>query len=172
VETYKSSNTESTLKQLHRCQNHTCIDVTNNVLQATRQHHQALCLSASVHQMPGSTLTACLIDEIRKHESDFVSRSLICRSTGVSLCRAVVWRRACQHRNADDSKPSEGPDDLIPSIYFTEPLGKKLTGTLSNIRKNRVHQGIDDERSNIISNVDEELMPTLRLIFLQSVSQP
>jgi hypothetical protein len=87
------------------------------------------------------------------------------------LCRAVVWRRACQHRNTNDSKPREGPDDLMPSVYVTEPLGERLTGTLSDIRKNRVHQGIDDKRSNIISNVDEELMPTLRLIFLQNVNQ-
>lgn len=49
METYKSSNTESTLKQLHRCQNHACIDVANYVLRATRQHHQALRLSVSVH---------------------------------------------------------------------------------------------------------------------------
>jgi hypothetical protein len=59
--------------------------------------------------------------------------------------------------------------DTISILH--ETLAKVLTGSLSNIRKNRVHQGIDNKRSDIISNVDEELMPSLRHIFLQSVSQ-
>lgn len=52
-ETYKSCNTKSTLKQLHRYQHEAYIDVKNNVLQATRQPHPALGLSASFSSNAG-----------------------------------------------------------------------------------------------------------------------
>lgn len=42
----------------------------------------------------------------------------------------------------------------------------KLTGTLRNQRKRGVHKCINNKASNIVGNVNEELMPTLGLIRL------
>lgn len=47
----------------------------------------------------------------------------------------------------------------------------KLTSTLRNLRKHGVHKCIDNKASNIVGNVNEELMPTLGLIRLDGSAE-
>lgn len=47
---------------------------------------------------------------------------------------------------------------------------QQLTCTLRNQRESSIHDRIDDKRSTVVSDVDEELVPALRLICLKWVS--
>ena len=46
----------------------------------------------------------------------------------------------------------------------------QLTCTLRNQRKSSIHKRIDDKSSDIISDINEELVPALRLVSLGLVS--
>jgi hypothetical protein len=45
---------------------------------------------------------------------------------------------------------------------------RQLTSTLGDVRQDIVHQSVDDESNNIVSKIDQELMPALRFIRLDS----
>lgn len=53
--------------------------------------------------------------------------------------------------------------------YFTSH-GAPLTCTLRNQRESRIHERIDDKSSDIITDIDEKLVPALRHVMLGRVS--
>lgn len=62
----------------------------------------------------------------------------------------VIWRCAREDRNRHKDKAANGPDK----------------GTAVKKRQEGVHKGIDDKRCESEGDVDEELVPTLRLVAL------
>lgn len=62
----------------------------------------------------------------------------------------VIWRCARENRNGHEDKAANGPDK----------------GTAVEKRQEGVHEGIDDKRCESESDVDEELVPALRLVAL------
>jgi hypothetical protein len=45
---------------------------------------------------------------------------------------------------------------------------EELTSTLGDIGHDVVHQSVDDESNNIVSEVDQKLVPSLRIVRLVS----
>lgn len=41
------------------------------------------------------------------------------------------------------------------------------TGTFGHQRKNRIHKRIDNKSNNVVGDIDQELMPSLRIIRLK-----
>lgn len=62
----------------------------------------------------------------------------------------VIWRCTREHRNGHKDKATDGPNK----------------GTAIEKRQEGVHEGIDDKRCESEGDVDEELVPTLRLVAL------
>lgn len=62
----------------------------------------------------------------------------------------IIRRRACEDGDGDDDESSDGPRE----------------SPLCHVRKQRIAKGVQQERYEIISDIDQELMPALRGVIL------